>query len=65
MSKIAKKKAWVCKKCPITPNAETIEAMMECDRGEGITVGSIEELFAYLNDDFYDDKHTHSATVSP
>jgi DNA-damage-inducible protein J len=36
---------------PLIPNEETIAAMEAAQRGELITVGSIEELFAELNAD--------------
>ena len=36
---------------PLIPNAETIEAIMESQRGELIAVGSREELFRVLNEE--------------
>ncbi len=36
---------------PLIPNAGTIEAIMESQRGELITVGSREELFRVLNEE--------------
>ena len=35
----------------LIPNAETVEAMEALERGEGVTVGSIDALFADLNAD--------------
>jgi len=34
---------------PLVPNAETIKAIKAARRGDLITVGSIDNLFAYLN----------------
>jgi DNA-damage-inducible protein J len=36
---------------PLVPNAETVEAMMAVRRGEVMTVGGVDELFAELNAD--------------
>jgi DNA-damage-inducible protein J len=36
---------------PFVPNAETIEAMEAVERGELITVGSVDELLSSLNAD--------------
>jgi len=36
---------------PLIPNTETIEAIMESQRGELIKVGSREELFRVLNEE--------------
>jgi len=49
MIRIAKDKALPFE--PLIPNAETIEAMEAARRGEVITVGSIDALFASLNAD--------------
>jgi DNA-damage-inducible protein J len=49
MIRIAKDKALPFE--PLIPNAETIEAMEAVRRGEVITVGSIDALFASLNAD--------------
>lgn len=49
MVRIAKEKALPFE--PLVPNAETIEAMKAAERGELVTVGSPEELFASLNED--------------
>lgn len=35
----------------LVPNAETVAAMEELDRGEGVRFGSIEDLIADLNAD--------------
>jgi len=34
---------------PLVPNAETVEAMKAARRGEMVTVGSVDALFADLN----------------
>jgi DNA-damage-inducible protein J len=49
MMRIARDKALPFE--PLIPNADTIEAMEALDRGEGVTVGSIDALFADLNAD--------------
>jgi DNA-damage-inducible protein J len=49
MMRIARDKALPFE--PLIPNAETIEAMEALERGEGVTVGSIDALFADLNAD--------------
>ena len=36
---------------PLVPNAETVEAMKAARRGEMVTVGSVDALFADLNAD--------------
>ena len=36
---------------PLVPNAETVEAMKVARRGEMVTVGSVDALFADLNAD--------------
>jgi DNA-damage-inducible protein J len=36
---------------PLIPNAETVEAMKAARRGELVTVGSLDELFASLDAD--------------
>jgi len=36
---------------PLVPNAETIEAMKAARRGDLVTVGSVEQLFADLHAD--------------
>ena len=36
---------------PLVPNAEAIEAMKAARRGELVTVGSVDQLFAYLHAD--------------
>ncbi len=37
---------------PLIPNAETIEAIMESQRGELITVGSVDDLLQELNEGY-------------
>jgi len=49
MVRIAKEKALPFE--PLVPNDETIEAMKAARRGELVTVGSLEELMADLNED--------------
>jgi DNA-damage-inducible protein J len=49
MVRIAKDKALPFE--PLIPNAETIEAMRAARRGELVTVGSVDALFADLNAD--------------
>jgi DNA-damage-inducible protein J len=49
MVRIAKEKALPFE--PLVPNEETIEAMKAARRGELVTVGSLEELMADLNED--------------
>ena len=36
---------------PVAPNGETVEAMEDARRGELVTVGSVDDLLAELNDD--------------
>jgi len=36
---------------PLTPNVETVEAMMAARRGELVTVGSVDDLLADLHAD--------------
>ncbi len=36
---------------PLIPNAETIEAIMESQRGELVTVGSVDDLLRELNEE--------------
>ena len=36
---------------PLVPNAETVEAMRAARRGEMVTIGSVDALFADLNAD--------------
>ncbi len=47
MMRIAKDKALPFE--PLVPNAETIEAMKAARRGDVVTVGSVDALFAGLN----------------
>jgi DNA-damage-inducible protein J len=49
MMRIAKDKALPFE--PLVPNAETVEAMKAARRGELVTVGSNDALFASLNAD--------------
>ena len=49
MVRVAKEKALPFE--PLTPNAETIEAMKAARRGEVVTAGSPDKLVARLNED--------------
>ena len=49
MMRIAKERALPFE--PLVPNAETIEAIKAAERGELVTVGSIDDLFVDLNAD--------------
>jgi DNA-damage-inducible protein J len=49
MVRIAREKALPFE--PLAPNAETIEAIKAARRGELTTVGSVDEMFASLNED--------------
>ena len=49
MTRIAREKALPF--APLVPNAETIEAMKEAERGDTIKVGKVDNLIASLNAD--------------